>query len=347
MQRQVSTLGLAFALLLVSSCRDRPVEDEQSPPAAETPPAPLYLNLPTELPDGWELRAGAQSPRIATYRISGPGENDAPAVMALTRFPGSVGGLLANVNRWREETGLDPVGAQDLETVIESGPLGEHQLHLVSALGEEHATLGVIVPLPHHTWFLKLSGAADLVSGQQDAFRAFVKKISLGTSPQAMPPPPPRPTLSFKKPASWREGQSSVARVASFRMGEPAGPQAQLAIIPLRGSGGPELSVVNQWRTLVGLEPADQDALPDLLEEHECGAATYRLADFTAKTARPGKTPQRIVVAYTHLQDFTWFFKMTGDASVVEAEKPVLLEFLRQLEYSDPSGDTGASPTSP
>ena len=343
MQIRATTLILTFSVSFVSSCRDKAGDGGQSPLPPSTSPEHLHLNLPTDLPEGWELESGAQSPRVATYRISSPGTKQAPPVMAITRFPGAVGGLLANVNRWREEAGLQPIGAEDLETAVETNPLDENQLHLVIALGEEQSILGAILPLPHRTWFLKLSGATELVTGQQEAFRAFVSKLSLGPAPPSLPPPPSRPALSFIKPANWREGKPSVARIASFRMGEPGGLEAQLAIIPLRGSGGPELSVVNQWRTLVGLDPVAQDALPELLEEHQCGTATYRLADFTGKPAAADETPTRIVVAFTRVEDFTWFFKMTGHAPVIEAEKPVLLDFLRQLQYSDPAGDPGTS----
>ncbi|MBJ06310.1 MAG: hypothetical protein CMO40_04215 [Verrucomicrobiaceae bacterium] len=346
MQRQGTILGLAFSLLAFSSCEDRQVSDEQTAPVADSPSERLYLNLPTELPEGWELEPGAQSPRVATYRISAPGDPGTATAMAITRFPGSVGGLLANVNRWLEETGLAPLEADGLEGAIEKRPLGQYQLHLVVALGEEQSTLGAILPLPDHTWFLKLSGSTKIVSSQQDAFRTFVGKLSLGPSPPQLPPPPPRPTLSFTKPARWRQGKASVARLASFRMGEPDGPEAQMAIIPLRGSGGPEVSFVNQWRTLVGLEAVTEDELPELLEEHEFGSATYRLADFTGKATEAGESPRRILVAYTREQGITWFFKMIGHAPVVEAEKPVLLDFLRQLQYSDPTGVPGTSPAS-
>lgn len=53
--------------------------------------------------------------RLATYIAP---HADAPVEVAVTRFGGRVGGVLANINRWRGQMGLPPIGEGDLSEAI-------------------------------------------------------------------------------------------------------------------------------------------------------------------------------------------------------------------------------------
>src|SRR5258708_4657872 len=55
------------------------------------------------LPPGWKEEKGGPA-RVASFRF---GERDPKLEMTVVRLPGDGGGLAANVNRWRDQLGLD------------------------------------------------------------------------------------------------------------------------------------------------------------------------------------------------------------------------------------------------
>jgi hypothetical protein len=70
-----------------------------------------------ELPEGWTLDPTPRPMRVATYIITDPG---GPVEVALTRFPGDTGGVLGNINRWRQQVGLGPVTEAELPATVRS-----------------------------------------------------------------------------------------------------------------------------------------------------------------------------------------------------------------------------------
>ena len=58
-------------------------------------------------PGGLDARSNGSSARYATLAITGA--DGAKGELAVTHFPGDVGGDLANVNRWRQQIGLEPI----------------------------------------------------------------------------------------------------------------------------------------------------------------------------------------------------------------------------------------------
>src|SRR5688572_3030443 len=59
-----------------------------------------------ELPEGWKLDDKPAPMRFATILI--PAEPK-PLQLTVSKFPGDVGGTLANINRWRGQIALPPV----------------------------------------------------------------------------------------------------------------------------------------------------------------------------------------------------------------------------------------------
>ncbi len=58
------------------------------------------------------------------------------------------------------------------------------------------------------------------------------------------------------------------------------------------------------------------------------------LVDFQTDTAPAGKThPQDMIVAILTHEGNTWFFKMTGDAPLVGAQKEELLQFVKSMKF--------------
>ena len=106
------------------------------------------------------------------------GPADAEAQLTVTVFPGDVGGLAANVNRWAQQIGLAPLDAAALKNAVTPRPLaGAPDAVLVRLTHEGRAVLAVSAPHDGATWFFKLSGPAATVEGAEPAMTAFLDSV--------------------------------------------------------------------------------------------------------------------------------------------------------------------------
>lgn len=127
------------------------------------------------VPEAWE-EFPPQSVRKANFRVSDANGN---AEVAVTVFPGDVGGTLANVNRWRGQIGLDPLDAEKLSSVTRPFTISDHGGLLVDLQGPEQSILGGILSFHGSTWFFKLQGATGTVAEQADAMEVFLSSVQI------------------------------------------------------------------------------------------------------------------------------------------------------------------------
>ncbi|MBI2510832.1 MAG: hypothetical protein HYV96_02535 [Opitutae bacterium] len=129
-------------------------------------------------PAQWQERAPG-SIRKGSYTV--PGEGGAAGDLSITAFPGDTGGLHANVNRWRGQIGLAPIGDAEVEKSIEHLEANGLHIDFVEMAGTSGnpsmRLLGAIVPYQGETWFFKLTGPDSLVASQREAFRTFLSTV--------------------------------------------------------------------------------------------------------------------------------------------------------------------------
>ncbi len=133
------------------------------------------------VPAGW-TPGPERAMRKATLLI--PGADGAPgAELAITAFPGDVGGNLANINRWRQQLSLPPIGAAELGATLEHLHIGALHVDVVELVGPAtppaapQRVLGAIVPHGGATWFFKVTGPDALVAREKPAFLAFMQTV--------------------------------------------------------------------------------------------------------------------------------------------------------------------------
>jgi len=162
-----------------------------------------------------------------------------------------------------------------------------------------------------------------------------------GTMPSSMPaglPAPDNsglPKLKYTLPAGWKEKAPTQLRVASFEISENS-KTADVSVIPLSGMAGGDLANVNRWRGQVGLQPLADTELQKLTEKIEAAGQPTDLYDVVGTSPGSGDA-ERIVGVILHREDAAWFFKMTGDADLVEKNKTAFVSFLKTLEFGAPS----------
>jgi len=138
--------------------------------AAQAAPELTYT-----VPEGWE-EFPPQSVRKANFRVS---DASGQAEIAVTVFPGDVGGTLANVNRWRGQVGLDPLTEEGLNTVTREIVISAHGGLLVDLPGPEQSILGGILRFHGDTWFFKMQGPKATVAAQASAMETFLGSVQI------------------------------------------------------------------------------------------------------------------------------------------------------------------------
>jgi hypothetical protein len=141
---------------------------EPSPAPSETAAASSQWKTPAN----W--KAVTPGP-MQTAKFAVPEKNSAKADVTVSIFPNSTGGMLANVNRWRNQIGLPPVTESDLPQLVK--PLDENnpEAVLVDMKNNNRQLIGAVVPRGGQWYFYKLLGDTEAVTAQKDAFVAFAK----------------------------------------------------------------------------------------------------------------------------------------------------------------------------
>jgi hypothetical protein len=143
-----------------------------------------------------------------------------------------------------------------------------------------------------------------------------------------------KPRLAWTLPAGWEEAGAGQMSLASFNIAGKDGAQAQVNITPLHGLAGKEVPIVNMWRQQVGLPELTPEEVTQQLQEVEIAGEPGKMFEVAGQADGPG-SPMRIVTAMVHRADASWFYKLAGDAGLVEAQKPAFVAFLKSVRISD------------
>jgi len=184
--------GLAVGVL--PGCDDDQVRTYQapkSPPYVAPEPMGPAIDSDTaepgitwDLPDGWQPMSGGSGMALALFEA--PGESGAARV-SVTPLTGSAGGVLANINRWRGQVGLNSIKTIEDQPMtglqVDQSPAG--LIDLASPQGISAGTermLVVLVPRPQddRTWFFKMTGPDDTITRHKQGFVRFVESVQFG-----------------------------------------------------------------------------------------------------------------------------------------------------------------------
>jgi hypothetical protein len=102
------------------------------------------------------------------------GSGDQTVDIAISNFPGDVGGAAANVNRWRGQVGLPAVPEAEALQSLETITTADGEAQILDITGNKRM-IGAIVPRNGSTWFYKLTGGAEGAEAQKAAFIEFLR----------------------------------------------------------------------------------------------------------------------------------------------------------------------------
>jgi hypothetical protein len=207
-----------------------------------------------------------------------------------------------------------------------------------------------LLPLQGHVKVCVLLLIVATVGCQREEIQVYTAPkdkpvVSAGNTDSRLPKAQPQVTWTL--PKDWTETRPGQMSVASFSIKGPSGAEADVSITPLMRLAGRDVELVNMWRETVGLEALNRDEAAKQLQPVEVGGESGNLFEVSG-TARESSSPARIVTAMVHRPDASWFYKLTGDAALVEAQKPAFIEFLRSIRIKDaaPAEETTAAGSS-
>ena len=169
--------GRPVTLVDIMSTPPREVVSEKSGPM---PTDKVHGKLLTyTLPDGWVEDLRVNPMRIVAFQIK---EQDEEAEVTVVSFPGAAGGIVSNINRWRQQVGLEMLSEEALRQELRPMEISGVPGHYVDLKGPESGgkskrILGVVVPRQEETWFFKMTGSSGLLSRHSTKFAAFVQSV--------------------------------------------------------------------------------------------------------------------------------------------------------------------------
>jgi hypothetical protein len=282
----------------------------------------------------------------AAYALPGGGR------VTVSKLAGDGGGLAANINRWRGQVGLKPAG----ENEMSGQPLkitGSEDTMLLFNLTSENAAddaegiLAGVLPLKSETWYFKFTGPVGVLKKSGGVFMEFLRTVRTGgrgasaSVPASGSAPAPAATADGVKkihvstPDGWTPSEGSAMRAASFSIAGPDGASADVSVVPLPGDSGSVLSNVNRWRSQLKLDPLESADDPALGKKVETPAGEIFVSHMVSTEPVVNGKKAAIGSAILNRPGMTWFFKITGDASLVEANLEKFDTFVRSATFPE------------
>jgi hypothetical protein len=245
-------------------------------------------------PPGWRREPG-RPPRYATLRLGPKGEG---LEITITKLGPEAADVRQNVDRWRNQLGLDPLDDEQFRALpnTEVDGVKATRVDFVGLLKEEAAP-------------------------------------RMGHPPRGGPKAEPLP-FRYTTPDGWEArppiAKQGVSIPLVFRIAAN-GDEAEAAAMPLPGDGGGLELNVNRWRRQVGLPPVAE-------EQIRRDAHTLKVGDTEAVYVELdglglGARKRILAVVLPHGKKETWFFTLKGPPQLVEKEKSHFEAFVKSVRF--------------
>jgi len=154
------------------------------------------------------------------------------------------------------------------------------------------------------------------------------------------------PQLKWTLPHGWTERPAGQMRAASFAVVGADGRSADVSVIPLPTTGH-EGELVNMWRSQLKLDAVGEDEAAKLSKKVTVGGEEGKLFEIASeKPIIEDKFKGRMLVAILNRGGTSWFFKMTGEESLVGEQKPAFIGFLKSVSFENAPA-TASAPLMP
>jgi hypothetical protein len=293
--------------------KHRRVNDMPRLLAAILPEGPFVFRVP----DGW----ARVPPTSGFYVLSfAAGDEDKRVDIDVSMFRGEGGGVLANVNRWRDQIKLPPLTSDQIGSLPET-VIGNAKGKFVDITGPEappeaNRIMGAVLMRNNSSLFFKMMGPSASVSRQQSAFEAFLKSFEvqdiwifkiIGTesdidgltesfdqflaSIQFADHDKPTWTL----PQGWTQDKDKTKQTHYATIHTGPGANAAEMTVTVRPSeqAVPLKDLVNSWRSELGVKGLDMLDLEDFFRHWSIAGRPAVIVDMIGPTSLKAREESR------------------------------------------------------
>ena len=171
----------------------------------------------------------------------------------------------------------------------------------------ERATIPVKTETGHTAWLVNIEGWLP------------------GSKPKA--PSAPKLPFAYKVPDHWQVGALRTFQLAAWNVtGED-----RKATVTISTAGGDLVGNIQRWRDQVGLPRVEGAEVQKSIQEVKMGQATGKYVVLHGPAGK--EQPQAILGVIVSALGEQWFFKMQGDAPLVQAEQANFEAFVQSVQF--------------
>jgi hypothetical protein len=136
----------------------------------------------------------------------------------------------------------------------------------------------------------------------------------------------------WQVPSDWKEVSGGQFLVAKFILSGTGNAQAAVNVSMSAGDGGGPLANINRWRGQLGAAALSESDLPSQLQSLDLPGGKANIVSMAGTDGRTGQ-PARLVAAIVSQGNQTWFYKLMGNAEIVERQKDAFTKFVQTAKY--------------
>jgi hypothetical protein len=283
-----------------------------------------------KLPEGWTETAGGEM-RAATIVVPHGNEKLELTVSTLPLSGEWDDYLTRNVNRWMGQLQQGELDAKTVKGLTRSLPHKGGEATVVELRGYMQQTPGTLPP-GHPPAGSSVPAATAGSSRESDSTpRPAAPFAPMGGAVERAEEFAKPREFTYEPPAGWQPGQVNMMRKAAFVVAEDA-KQAGVTVtqFPASGAMSDPSAQAQRWAGEAGLQLSEAE-LKGAAKPVTIGGIEGQ--EFELLGPPEGESPRGVRAAMVRRGEVMWFFKMSGDRSLVENQGEAFGKFLQSVKF--------------
>ena len=143
----------------------------------------------------------------------------------------------------------------------------------------------------------------------------------------------PQVGFDYTMPEGWEVVMTRPMQLLTVQAGESTSVPASVSVSAFPGDVGGQLANINRWRGQIGLGPVSEEVAGEFIKSVTVAGQDSWQVDFTGPAPAESHSAARLVVTAVPHNGQTWFFKIVGADSSVEAELEHYQAFLNSISF--------------